>query len=507
MTQTTLATARHGFIRATLEEVMHALYEGSDGNGIVGVGMRRPTRHDPDEPVPHYYAPVLVRDLDAVLPQIVSSTKGETLYMQPNARSIYSIHRNGKVWSEYEQNGTITYDGKAIYYLAGNDHVASLNAVVIDLDVGKGQERDGELLTADRTMMILWNRVETGELPRPHFIAKSGRGVYIVYLLKADQEGPRRPVPNEAKARTIYERIQQELMRRLSDLYPDPVATSTANFYKLPETLDTKSGNRVEYFFFGSSHVTEHPHFTLTELAGAMSVDVALVAPPRTSLWFDIRPVGIVLDFGEGRAAVECKKRHEGPSRANSDWSNRKSSFTPVVSEIERLVAHREGRMNGTRTMTIFFYHQLVLWQMKELLPLTDDRHERASEIARAKAAVLNDSFSEPLKSKGFEKALRHNNQQQTERPKNLTLSALLGVTREEREGLQLQCLDDPVVMVEREERIIDMLRAGHRNRDVVKMLGVEQMQVSRMRKKLERMEGLLEMPRRGWRKEQIASS
>ena len=87
--------------------------------------------------------------------------------------SIYSIHRNGKVWREYEQHGAIPYEGKAIYYVAGNDHVASLNAVVIDLDVGKDQVRDGELLTADRTMMILWDRVESGALPRPHFIAKS----------------------------------------------------------------------------------------------------------------------------------------------------------------------------------------------------------------------------------------------------------------------------------------------------------------------------------------------
>jgi hypothetical protein len=38
--------------------------------------------------------------------------------------------------------------------VAGNDHVASLNAVVIHLDVSKGQARDGEL-------------------PLPHFTAKS----------------------------------------------------------------------------------------------------------------------------------------------------------------------------------------------------------------------------------------------------------------------------------------------------------------------------------------------
>jgi DNA-directed RNA polymerase specialized sigma subunit len=156
--------------------------------------------------------------------------------------------------------------------------------------------------------------------------------------------------------------------------------------------------------------------------------------------------------------------------------------------------------------MTIFYYHQLVLWQMKELLPLTDDHHETASEIARTKAAALNESFTEPLKLKAFEKALRYKNEQ-NERPKNLTLSAYLRVTQAERQELQLRCLDDPVAMVEREERIIEMLRAGHRNRDVVKVLGVEKMQVSRMRKKLERVEGLPVMPRSGWRKEEIVSA
>lgn len=202
MTLTAPVPQAHRFIPATLEEVMHALYEGSDGNtsSASACGDQRSTI-----PMKRCRTSTLRFSFVILMRCCRRSSARRMMRRSTCSRTpeASTRSRNGKVWREYEHHGAIPYEGKAIYYVAGNDHVASLNAVVIDLDVGKGQVRHGELLTADRTMMILWDRVESGALPRPHFIAKSGRGVYIVYLLGADEEGPRRPVPNEVKARTI----------------------------------------------------------------------------------------------------------------------------------------------------------------------------------------------------------------------------------------------------------------------------------------------------------------
>ena len=498
MTQT---TPLH-FERVPLDDVLRKLFAGTEPDHVIGIGMRWPTVDDPD-PVPHYYAPVLMRDLDLVLPSIIEATVGETLYMQPNARNIRSIYRNGSVWRHYHRTGTIPYAGGPIYYAAGLDHVESLNAVVIDLDVGKSQLLDDELLTADRTMAMLWSMVEAGELPRPHFIAKSGRGVYIVYLLTADALQPRKPAENTPGNCRIFERIQEELMRRLVTFYPDGIATSTANFYKLPKTLDTKTGNVVDYFLFGPSSTMDYPYFTLAGLAGLLGLSILTTAPPppatSTISHLTIR-VEDVMDFGEDQAVAGLQKGYEGPSGANRESSNRRSSFTPIVDEIERLVAHRQGNMAKCRTMTIFYFHQLVRWEALERLPLTADRFVVAADMARERAAALNESFTVPLKPKAFANALRFD-PNYSGRARNVEVSEKLLVTPKEREQLQLKHLDYPPAMLAREERMIEMLMVGARNRDVVEELGVTQMQVSRLRKTL-LAEGLIgEMPRAGWTK------
>ncbi|MBV8546233.1 MAG: hypothetical protein JO088_15935, partial [Acidobacteria bacterium] len=106
----------------------------------------------------------------------------------------------------------------------------------VDLDVGRDDgERAGANMTADEAIVRLRQLVAGGSLPSPSLIAESGRGVYLIYLLAANDQVTRTPIPNGAQAQTRWRRIAAALAKVTADLACDEKSTVTpAHAFKAP---------------------------------------------------------------------------------------------------------------------------------------------------------------------------------------------------------------------------------------------------------------------------------
>jgi hypothetical protein len=111
-----------------------------------------------------------------------------------------------------------------------------LNACFADLDC----HRAG--LTARQAKTRVRQFVRAGTIPLPSIITESGRGLWLFWLLRDDDDGSK-PPRAWPEAIRWYGRIQNAMCGRLSSLAPD--AKDAARITRVPGSLNGKSGARV----------------------------------------------------------------------------------------------------------------------------------------------------------------------------------------------------------------------------------------------------------------------
>jgi hypothetical protein len=140
----------------------------------------------------------------------------------------------------------------------GNDRLRYINACYVDIDFHK---LNIDLGTAIGRVI---NLQESGQLPHASMIVKSGRGVWLLWLIH-DIENPdisQRAFPDKLE---LYSRIQHAIIERLLPLGADMAARDAARHLRVPGSLHSGAEQTVEWWIQGES--SSGYVYTLPQLA------------------------------------------------------------------------------------------------------------------------------------------------------------------------------------------------------------------------------------------------
>lgn len=158
------------------------------------------------------------------------------------------------------------------YFRRAKSTVSALSTICLDLDVG----RPGTV-SAGAGLGVLFDLADRSRVPWPSIVARSGRGLYSLWLLRS--EDCDRPPPTTPEVLHRADRVISELLHRLADLEADPTSRDVSKWFKAHGTTDDRTGRRVVYLRF---HPQGSPALhTLDSMAQLMGI--RLPSQPSTS--------------------------------------------------------------------------------------------------------------------------------------------------------------------------------------------------------------------------------
>ena len=190
------------------------------------------------------------------------------IHGSPQARASHvAIAVNGESWREQcyplatapEQAEQLAALEAADVYMSQNGmapfrrrsvaNVVHLNACFVDLDTYQIPGLGG-LSYPERLQAVMAN---AGDLPLPTLAADSGRGIYLVWALKApffigtDKGSGTAQAGLRAKYLGRWQRVEDLLIRRLADFGADPKARDAARVLRLAGSVNQRNGRAVSY--------------------------------------------------------------------------------------------------------------------------------------------------------------------------------------------------------------------------------------------------------------------
>ena len=152
-------------------------------------------------------------------------------------------------------------------------YISKLTACYADLDCGRPESEDpGAALTWRQAQHDAEALADLGVIPQPSIMARSGRGVYLFWLLRDVKDPARLPHAWPEKVE-LYKACNRALNERLrSHLLPaDPAAIDAARVLRVPGSIHRKALRRVTYVIQldqdGRGFV-----YTLPDLAAALDL-------------------------------------------------------------------------------------------------------------------------------------------------------------------------------------------------------------------------------------------
>lgn len=440
-------------------EIFDLIYGRAEDDSIIALGSRRPIKDG--APAPHYLFPVRVADRYEMLPGLFEYCVEQTQYLMPN-----TLHESALL-DKADEDFRVGLDrGKPEYFAAQNKHVRELCALYVDLDVGRpGELRSGEAIGAvlDRCFAL--------QLPTPSLAALSGRGVYLLWLLR--DEKTMRPPPNTQDNRQCWKLIESEICLRLKDLKADRNATRPAQWLKRPGTIDTKTGLEVIYMTFGLNDLRNVPLYRLSELMQ----------------FFELHHTPRLIDIAPARREIGCPEsaplpkrepqRKVQPGKGAEPWKKR-------ADEIERISQFRRGIPEGLRSLTLFHYFQNLFKYLGITYKNLPDEPGNPYQEATAATLRLNQTFRPPLPEQEVLAKICTKAPVRVKLARNDTIAESLGVTENEVRRLQLESIIPGKMKTEletqaakiakknrqlKEERrkVVDkLLTEGLRDRDII---------------------------------------
>lgn len=192
----------------------------------------------------------------------------QLIHGSPQARASHvTLAVNGESWREQcyplatapEQAEQLAALEAADVYMSQNGmapfrrrsvaNVVHLNACFVDLDTYQIPSLGG-LAYPERLQAVLAN---AGDLPLPTLAADSGRGIYLVWALKApffigtEKGSGTAQAALRAKYLGRWQRVEDLLVRRLADFGADPRARDAARVLRLAGSVNQRNGRAVSY--------------------------------------------------------------------------------------------------------------------------------------------------------------------------------------------------------------------------------------------------------------------
>jgi hypothetical protein len=110
---------------------------------------------------------------------------------------------------------------------------------------------------------------DAGELPKASIIVKSGRGMWLIYLLH-DLKDPSRVPGAFPEKKEMYYRLQRAIGERLAALASDPCARDAARYVRVPGSLHTGSEQYAKWWIQGEG--PQAYKYSLPQLCGLFGV-------------------------------------------------------------------------------------------------------------------------------------------------------------------------------------------------------------------------------------------
>ena len=381
-------------------EAMLQLTETWPRDRVIAIGSRRLSKKGSIHP--HYYAAVTAGEFWGWLPELwaYEMARAETLYwifqpMKPHLRREPPTAANGF---------------RPRYFEASDDNVADFAAIPLDLDVG----RPGRPTAGEAIEVILAESL-AGTIPTPTYLAYSGRGTYAIWQL-------RQTVPNTPTNRSRWRAILLRLIARTRslELSPDPIASNPARWYKIPNTVDTNTNNRVAYLPISIDHGPV-AQYTFDELEAALGM-LVLPSIPAT----------------EQADAPLVRREHRTEHHERQDKRDGSYVHSLRAHEIVLLSNARGGMREGVRKMTLFYYFGAVRAAYACKHPKSGEAHS----WARLRAHELNATFRPPLPAAELENAIERSAENKVRRRwRAETIARALDVSPAEAEALGLHAI------------------------------------------------------------------
>lgn len=370
---------------------------------VIAIGSRRANKKGAI--CPHYFAALTVGEFWEWLPELwaYELAQSQTGYwiMQPMGSH---LRREPPT----EANGY-----KPTYFRATDDNVADLAVIPLDLDVGRPNRP-----TAGEAIEEILAESIAGTIPVPTYIAYSGRGTYAIWQL-------RQTVTNTPTNRSRWRAILLRLIARTRsfELSPDPIASNPARWYKIPNTVDTNTNNRVAYMPIS---IDQGPvaRYTFDELEAALGMLVPPSIPATEKAPMASAPI--------------VRREHKTVHHERQDKRDGSYPHELRAHEIVMLSNARGGMREGVRKMTLFYYFGSVRAAYSCKHPKSGEAHE----WARLRAHELNATFRPPLPAAEFENAIERSAENKVRRRwRAETIARALDVSPAEAEALGLHAI------------------------------------------------------------------
>ncbi len=257
-----------------------------------------------------------------------------------------------------------------------------IERVSVDLDVGRsapvddggtfwrqflddGKQRPAQRLTAEQAVDIALKRLEREALPMPSAIVYSGQGAQLHFDLH-DAQNPSNSPKDISVNKELHKAISQRLIEIFHDLEPDKSARDLARFFRVPGSINKKSGREV-WAQYQIDADGQSPTYSLAELAQAFD------AKPETK-----------------RRLVTTRKK--APLRRLPN--NKRGEVERAVKrerDLAKVEAHQGGYRDGERRNCLFARAQ-------NLVETGCSRDELSAQLL-AIAAECNPPFPSPGKN------------------------------------------------------------------------------------------------------------
>jgi hypothetical protein len=234
--------------RATVPDLAQIMTLHRHQDGYISFGVS-----DPD----HFRPVVSIRadELERYFPEFREQLLKDS-HVSVNAG--YQLRRQGR-------------DGAAHGYpMHRSDRLRYLCAAYADIDFYNLGATFGQALGRIVDMQ------EAGALPEASMIVKSGRGMWVLYLLHDPKDPTRAPGAFPEKL-DLYHRLQRAIVARLAAIGADPCGTDATRHLRVPGSFHSASETHVRWWIQGCGP-TAHS-YTLAELCAAFGVEARVYHP------------------------------------------------------------------------------------------------------------------------------------------------------------------------------------------------------------------------------------
>ena len=222
-------------------------------------------------------------------------------------------------------------------------HLRYLNACYCDLDIGrtlKESNRPEQWQTFGEAVGTVLKLVDAGMIPPPSIIARSGRGAYLFWILR-DIKLPTDPPRAYPEKIVLYKQINRAISERLNALAADMNAVDAARVLRVPGSIHTKAGNRVEYMIQLDGN--KRPFiYSLERLSNDLGIKILSQRVPE-----------VVRTLGNLRLTLHpgsCPQRSKGF----------KALYTKRIDDILSIERHCGGFSKGFRWRMLCFYAECL---------------------------------------------------------------------------------------------------------------------------------------------------